>query len=94
MGVAEEATADSISEAEPKEVMLATATGVSVGMLTELKVTADEIPPALVGVSTASVIEDKVGTLIDVLSPGSAEIWTIADVEVVSSTPLIRLLRI
>lgn len=68
---AEEATADSSSEAELKEIILATTTGDSVGMPTGLKVTADEdIPPALIEVSTSAMTEDRVG----VLRSGSAEI--------------------
>lgn len=95
MTTAEEATAGSSSEAELKKVILATATGASVGTLTGLKVTADEdASPTLIEVSKGAMTEDRVGGLIGVLSPESADIWTTADVEVVLSTTLMRLLDI
>lgn len=95
MRAAEEATAGSTPEVELKELILATAADVSVGRLTELKVMTDEVILSVPAeVSTAAMTEVEVGRLVFVLSPGSPDIWTTADVELVSSTTLTRLLDI
>lgn len=92
MRTAEEATADSTSGAGLREVMLATAAVVFGERLTELKVTAEEDTPCVPAeVSTAAMTEDKVDGLAAAPSPGFAEIWTIADVELALSPTLIRL---